>query len=1141
MNLPGRRHGHHRLASASLSLGCACVWALLSSAALGAGPGATRVAYIIPPGGMSGEDSAAVAWLSADPLLDPVTVTMGAGGPGLPACKVVWIHATTAERYAAVTAPDGVLASLRTYLEKGGGIVGTGYAAFLPSDLGIEPVRPTVRLDTLQDDWLWDKKGIHGLHGHPVFDGLFGGEYVEDGTVDRVLPIVGYYADAWPAKGSVVGVEKSYVFLRAGRKVMWEQTAGKGRVVAIGGMIAFAPVNHLRANLEQFMQNTLRYAGGVRFPGPVSHWEPVAPAPLQERLRSKPLRIVTRRIAFPEPADGPVMARDRGEGEMFDLAGRRVLIMGKERGGIDEVWVHPLRIIRDYQAGVVMGDSVLWLDGLTPRVEARPATFTRRYAIGGYELREILFPAMDRCGGAIRYESSVPVRLVIRLRTDLRWMWPYDAGALGTLIYGFDTGLQALRVRDRTGAFVALFGADRAPAAHREGQYVRIDRIDGVLTGSPTADHQVAFAAEYALGGDAAGALTFAFTGTNEGTAACDRDHRVIAGDPGKVLAETAAHYRTLLARCVSFSSPDHEFDEMFRWAIVGTDRFVARTPGVGTGLLAGFNTTARGWNGEQRNSGRPGYAWYFGRDAAWSSFALNGYGDAATVRRQLELYQRWQDRTGKIFHELATSGVVHFDASDATPMYVMLAAHYMRASGDTAFIRASWPSLSRAMEFLFSTDTDGDGLIENTDVGHGWVEPGGVLFGTHSEYYLSVLWVQALESAASMAEVCGDRTAGGRFRAHAARIRTTLEQEFWDPERKFYSHGKLKDGTFATDRTVFPATGMIWGLVADDRAPHLLRAYASSEFSTDWAVRGLSGASVHFNPRGYQEGAAWPLFTGLTALAEYAYGHSAQGFAHIKQLMLIKKHWALGLVQEVMHGSVYRPTGVCFHQCWSETNILHPVMEGLVGWHPDAPAGTALLTPRFPIDWDTVRVERLRMGATLLDLRFERRPAYMEFTLTRKAGPACTVTLSPEIPAGMRVRRVIIDGVPHFQTGETTARGLLTGPPVVRVDSATTVAFEYTGGFAMVPVVPRPEPGDSVRTPRILRSVYRDGAYVIECEGRGGATASFPFRLYGFETVHATGAEVRRGRKSGEWSMTVRFDPAHKGFAPHTVTLRPE
>ena len=84
---------------------------------------------------------------------------------------------------------------------------------------------------------------------------------------------------------------------------------------------------------------------------------------------------------------------------------------------------------------------------------------------------------------------------------------------------------------------------------------------------------------------------------------------------------------------------------------------------------------------------------------------ALDPEGLFGTVRSELELMQRYQDLSGKIFHEISTSGSVHYDASDATPLYIMLAAHYLRASGDTAFIRASWPKIGKAMEYLFDFD----------------------------------------------------------------------------------------------------------------------------------------------------------------------------------------------------------------------------------------------------------------------------------------------------------------------------------------------------------------------------------------------------------------------------------------------------
>ena len=101
---------------------------------------------------------------------------------------------------------------------------------------------------------------------------------------------------------------------------------------------------------------------------------------------------------------------------------------------------------------------------------------------------------------------------------------------------------------------------------------------------------------------------------------------------------------------------------------------------------MAGYSTTARGWDGRHKISGRPGYAWYFGRDSEWSGFAIDNYGDFKSIKQQLLFLQKYQDIYGKIFHEISTSGVVHYDAADATPLYIILAAHYFRSSGDIEF-----------------------------------------------------------------------------------------------------------------------------------------------------------------------------------------------------------------------------------------------------------------------------------------------------------------------------------------------------------------------------------------------------------------------------------------------------------------------
>ncbi|MBS1261891.1 MAG: hypothetical protein MAG453_01226 [Calditrichaeota bacterium] len=398
--------------------------------------------------------------------------------------------------------------------------------------------------------------------------------------------------------------------------------------------------------------------------------------------------------------------------------------------------------------------------------------------------------------------------------------------------------------------------------------------------------------------------------------------------------------------------------------------------------------------------NGRPGYAWYFGRDAAWCAFAIDDYGDFATVRRQLEFFRDYQDLNGKIFHELSASGVVHYDAADSTPLYVILAADYLRHSGDLATIRVLWPSLVRAMDFLYSTDTDGDLLIENTDVGHGWVE-GGPLSGANTTFYLAGLWARSLEDAAYIAGAIGEEGRARLFVDDAADVFAQLEADFWNEDGRFYAHGRNADGSFNPARTVLPAPVAWLNPLPAERIAPALDAYASDEFSTDWGVRILSADSPDYNPGSYHGGAVWPLFTGWAALAEYKYGRAQAGFRHMMSNLRIKDRWARGYVEEVLHGAEYKPYGVCPHQGWSETGALHPAIDGLLGWEPDALAGRARIAPQLPADWDTLTVNNLRVGGTTLSLNLWRERGRIEWDVADRSGPPVEITM--ESPLGKR------------------------------------------------------------------------------------------------------------------------------------------
>ena len=313
--------------------------------------------------------------------------------------------------------------------------------------------------------------------------------------------------------------------------------------------------------------------------------------------------------------------------------------------------------------------------------------------------------------------------------------------------------------------------------------------------------------------------------------------HKEILAAPQELIDEAANQYTNLAANTLRIETPDPVFNEGYKWALAGTDQFLVETPGIGKSLVAGYGTTASGWRGGHEISGRPGYAWYFGRDAQWSGFALDAYGDFAKVKEILKTFNRFQNVNGKIYHELSTSGSVHYDASDSTPLYVLLASHYLKASGDLEFIKDTWKNIEQAIDYCYSTDTDGDGLIENTNVGHGWVE-GGDLFGSHTTFYLAGAWAATLREAAYMAEALGRTEQANRYKADYEKIREKVNNDYWNQAEEFFNYGLNQDGSYNEEITILPAVPVYFNTLDQSKARSVTQRFANSNFTTDWGLR---------------------------------------------------------------------------------------------------------------------------------------------------------------------------------------------------------------------------------------------------------------------------------------------------------------
>ena len=1002
--------------------------------------------------------------------------------------NVLWFHKPDSAGFSESAVDKSVICTINNFISDGGGLLLTLDAFRYINILGLEKQIPGIRYQKIKDQGNGRKLGLHALRSHPIFDGLHGGANIWNGYKDNVARKVGFFGSSVPRNGKVVAVNWAYITLRDSEKLAVEYRYGKGKVLAIGAYTYFAPRNYNRLSLEKFTNNCLLYlANALKSKEKARYWS-------YSPLKVLPFTETTPSVNFPrskswgENSNSLAFKLQRASGSTWDLGEERILMMGKERGGLDEIWIHPFMAFRDYKVGVEFSDkdSVCWLDEQRPEIEARPESFTRTYRFPRAVIKEIMTSDIHQPAGIIHYayKGQSPAKFIIQFKSNLRFMWPYNSDALGSLYYGWSDGLNAFHVKNKSGEFNVLIGSNKKPLEKRFGRFDGFSKKGTVFEGKPTTKFQVSGLVAYAVQKN--DRFDVVLVGTDEGKKAAFKYYEQAMKNPEKIYKNTIRYYRDFLDTSLMITTPDKEFNQGYRWALVGTDKFYVNTPGIGKSLVAGYATTARGWDGSQKVSGRPGYAWYFGRDGQWSGLALSDYGDFGKVKSELEVYQKYQALSGKIYHELTTSGVVHYDAADATPLYLILAGHYLRWSGDLNFIRKSWKHIKKAIDFCFSTDWNQDHLIENTHVGHGWIE-GGPLYGAQTTLYLASCWAEALKEASYMAKNLGYEKEAKYYHKEFQRVTGIINRDFWNSKKKFFYYGKLADGSFNAEKTVLPAVSLYFNLIDKEKVFPMLNEYGENSFSSNWGVRILRESSPLFNPRGYHDGSVWPLFTGWAALAEYSHGQYTQGFSHIMNNLLVYKHWAKGYIEEVLNGEIYKPSGVCDHQCWSETMVLQPALEGMLGLKADAMENRLSLSPRLPFNWNSIKVEHIRVGYHTLSFTLRRDKGKTTYYFFHTGSKSLKVDFSPQFPSGSVINGIFLDGKPVKNSVISNRQAKNINLNFDIKDKATIVIYHY-GGIGVLPNILHPVPGSRAGGFRIVSSKLDGKSYTVVVQGKPGS-----------------------------------------------------
>jgi glycogen debranching enzyme len=811
--------------------------------------------------------------------------------------------------------------------------------------------------------------------------------------------------------------------------------------------------------------------------------------------------------AFPL-SDGPLIIRQNAQPRHpFTVTGSTGAILGLQNGNV-ELWALPTKVFSNLHLSAELEGYTVPID-LTDdaaTIDVQPDHTTITYSHAAITVRQHMFiPAGDsnQFKGAIIFfeiQSLRPTVLTVSFEPAMVQEWPAPF---------FGRPSASWRPINSGGAFVlstdnpAIFGmvgmpnATTGPLAPYQ-ERPRALPLEFKVRFDPTKDQHHFFPMVEQISGPGE---------KNSSAAVAAMESRMIATANAlpEIYRQTRAYYDHYFDTRLTTHTPDPHFDTAMRWAEIAIDQTKVRT-GDETSLVAGWYPSF--------DSTRPGFGWYFGRDALWTLYAVNSYGDKTLAKQVLEFLARRQRADGKMMHEYSLTADdlrgdftwaslgYEYASADATPLFIMAVDDYVRATGDVDFLRAHWDQLKKAYDFDRAHGSDG--VYDNTQ-GTGWVEAWPPKM-PHQEIYLAALDQASSEAIAELAKVMADQTLAASAAAQAKHIAEVIAT--YRQSDGTYAFSRNSDGSFDQTSTVFPAVAL-WSEKEALASPDaMLTQWASHHFATDWGVRSVNDTAAVFDPISYHQGSVWPLFTGWASLAQYRSDRPLAGYAALMDNVNLTWAQDPGFVTEVISGKFFQPLGrSSSHQLWSSAMVLSPAIRGLFGIDADAVHRNLRLQPHLPASWDFAEIRNVRVGEDLYEITLKRDHSHLLATVRSAQATVLCVNSQGETC--------------HDQSA-TTRTVSLPLPPV-----EVSLAEQQL-----------PEAGDATSQPRVIEESYQGDHLSLTLEGVGGTSVELILRNNMLSTSGKRAGEVKvTGAERAGDKLRVSF-PQGSGFVTQKVDI---
>lgn len=379
----------------------------------------------------------------------------------------------------------------------------------------------------------------------------------------------------------------------------------------------------------------------------------------------------------------------------------------------------------------------------------------------------------------------------------------------------------------------------------------------------------------------------------------------------------------------------------------------------------------------------------------------------------------------GKILHEVRFGEMAelrevpfrrYYGSVDSTPLFVMLAGHYLQRTGDIATIRRIWPNIEAALTWIdHHGDRDGDGFVEygrRTEDGllnQGWKDSHDSVFhadGTLARGPIAITEVQAYvygawEAAAKMLRNLGQEDRASGFLARAEELRRQFDAVFFDEELGTYVLALDGDKNPCRVRSSNAGHALLTGLALPERVETVAKTLMSGASFSGWGIRTIPVTESRYNPMSYHNGSVWPHDNALIALglARYGFRHAAarifEGLFAASTYIELRRLPELfcGFPRQRAQGPTFYPVA-CIPQAWAAAAPLSLIQSCLGLEFNTKSMQVTFDTPVLPDFIERLEIKQLKIGRGSVHVAVHRSGTRVVVDVIERKGNVRVITI---------------------------------------------------------------------------------------------------------------------------------------------------